>query len=165
MGKHYISLGDFNKKHLYIVYAIIFLSLKNILSGVNYNYTFKEVFSEGARENFSSFALINNTFCYIGTFFLSLIFYNIELKTTETKNKNINSKNLEWQNSINEYILIRKKNKSENSIYWILFVIFLWNIEENAIQIFSILKDLDFWMIEIIIKKTPIFKSNSQSCF
>ena len=153
MGKQYISLGHFNKKHLYIVYSIIFLLSKDILSGVNYNYSFKEVFSEGARENFSSFALINNTFCYIGTFFLSFIFYNIELKSslTEATNKNINPKNLEWQNSINDYILFRKKNKSENSIFWILFVIFLWNIEENAIQIFNILKDLDFWMIEIII--------------
>ena len=31
------------------------------------------------------------------------------------------------------------------------FIIFLWIVEEHLIEIFSILKDLDFWMIEIII--------------
>ena len=34
---------------------------------------------------------------------------------------------------------------------FLYFIIFLWIIEEHLIELFSVLKDLDFWMIEIII--------------
>ena len=34
-------------------------------------------------------------------------------------------------------------------MFWLIIV--LWIVEEHLIELFSILKDLDFWMIEIII--------------
>ena len=158
MGKSFISFGNFSKKHLYIVYSIIFLIAKDILTGYNYNYSFKELYSQGARENFAKYALVNNVFCYMGTFILSFIFFIIEQKRNISKSNNILAEKKtiidnESHSSKIEYIHTPKKNLyfSQNFIYGILFVIFLWIIEENAIQIYSFLKDLDFWMVEIII--------------
>ena len=158
MGKPFISFGNFSKKHLYIVYSIIFLIAKDILTGYNYNNCFKEVYSSATSENFSIHALVNNIFCYMGTFILSFIFFIIEQKRNISHSNSIldkQNKKTEIQlHSLKiEYIHTPKKNLyfSQNTIYGILFVIFLWIVEENAIQIYSFLKDLDFWMIEIII--------------
>ena len=156
-----ITLGEFNKKYLYIVFSIISLILTDILSGFNYNNSFVEVIKdEKALENFSKNTLIKHIFCYIGTLISSIILYKYENKKSNTEsyeheldeekmiNKN-NKKDLKF-----EYIHTPKINFvffSKNTIYWILFIIFLWVFEEHAIQLHSFLKDLDFWMIEIII--------------
>ena len=70
----YISLGKFNKNHIYIILSIICLILRDIISGYNYNDSFQEVIPIKAQENFSEHNLINHIFCYIGTVILSLIF-------------------------------------------------------------------------------------------
>ena len=40
---------------------------------------------------------------------------------------------------------------SKNTLLCFIFFIFIWIIVEHLIEIFSFLKDLDFWMVEIII--------------
>jgi hypothetical protein len=47
-------------------------------------------------------------------------------------------------------------------MFWLIIV--LWIVEEHLIELFSILKDLDFWMIEIIILSifnSKMFKSKT----
>ena len=155
----YISLGKFNKNHIYIILSIICLILRDIISGYNYNDSFQEVIPIKAQENFSEHNLINHIFYYIGTFILSLIFYIVETRNNsrnsinalKKKDKKISDKDLLDDNII--YIRPERENItfSKNFIYWFILLIFLWIIEEHLIEIYSILKDLDFLAIEIII--------------
>ena len=46
---------------------------------------------------------------------------------------------------------IKNNYNLELSIFSFLFIIILWIVEEHLIEICGILKDLDFWMIEILI--------------
>ena len=153
-----ISLGSFNPNYKYILYSILALIIKDTLNGYNYNFSFVEVFRKGAFENFTQHSLITHIFCYIGTFFFSIILYKIEISKNqihslenEEKEKNLHKKELISKKFY--YIHNPKKNLyfSNKTTYWILFVITLWIFEEHAILIYNILKDLDFWMIELII--------------
>ena len=146
MGE-YISFAKFNKNHLYIVYSIIFLILKDVVFGYNYNDSFKPLFSDQAYENFSEHYLIKNVLCYVITFFISLFFYCRERKKLGRKsfNKLLQSAKIKYFQFNNKNIFFTKTN------IVLILIIFLWILDENLIQIFSFLKDLDFWMIEIII--------------
>ena len=156
----YISFAKFNKKHLYILYSILFLILKDFSFGYNYNDSFEPFFKasgEKANENFSEHYLIKNILCYIFTFILSLILYVIErIKIGKNlTNKSENGDNALVSPSFSQIKYIHHVSKniylSNKSILFYLFIIFMWILEENLIQLFSVLKDLDFWMIEIII--------------
>ena len=161
----YISLGKFNKNHLYIVYSIFFLILKDVITGYNYNNSFLEVFSQGSQENFSQHIIIHDIFCYLYTFIMSLFLYRKEIKyfgensLIEDNNKENKPTKHNKHNSVYKikYIhldhnkVINNVKYSKNSIYFFIFFIFLWIAEEQLIEIYSILKDLDFWMIELII--------------
>ena len=142
-----ITFAKFNQRHRYIVYSIIFLILKDVVFGYNYNDSFKSLFSEEAYENFSENYLIKNILCYIVTFFISLFFYWRERKKLGRKslNKRLTTHKI-------KYFQFNYKNSlfSKTSLMSILIII-LWILDELLIQIFSFLKDLDFWMIEIII--------------
>jgi hypothetical protein len=74
MGQ-YISLGKFNKYHLYILFGIITLIFKDIIYGYNYNESFATPISDGAKENFFEFNLIKHTYCYLITMIFSGILY------------------------------------------------------------------------------------------
>ena len=152
----YISFAKFNKKHLYIVSSILFLILKDVAFGYNYNDSFKPLFADHAYENFSEHYLIKNIFCYIVTFIFSLILYMIE-KRNLRKSLNIsqNDDNSSPISSKSKIKYIHNDAKyiylSNKSLLFFLFIVFMWILNENLINIFSFLKDLDFWMIEIII--------------
>jgi len=159
--RQYISLGKFNKHHIHILYGIIFLILKDIIYGYNYNDSFITPISDGAKENFFEFNLIKHIFCYLITMIFSGILYKYKtnklapdlsqimpLKLTITSTKKENES--EISSDISAFIV---KNEKINpySKKFLCFIIFLWIIDEHLIELFSILKDLDFWMIEIII--------------
>ena len=143
----FISFSKFNKNHLYIVYSIIFLILKDIAFGYNYNDSFKPLFSDQAYENFSEHYLIKNILCYLVTFFISLFFYCRERKKLgkKTFNKLIQGPKINYFQFNNKNIFFTKTTLLS------VLIIILWIIDELLIQIYSFLKDLDFWMIEIII--------------
>ena len=156
----YISFAKFNKKHLYILYSILFLILKDFSFGFNYNDSFEPLIKasdEKANENFSEHFLIKNILCYIFTFIFSLILYVFERKKIEKnlKNKSENGDNALVSPSFSQIKYIHHVSKniylSNKSILFLLFIIFMWILNENLLHLFSILKDLDFWMIEIII--------------
>ena len=160
----YIGLGQLNKNHIYIILSIICLIIKDIISGYNYNDSFIEVLSIEAHENFGTYNLINHIFCYIGTFILSIILYILEMnylkkpeKTNESNNslkegKSLLNKKLSSDSKI-VYIHHKVTNMtfSKNTFYCFIFLIFIWIVEEHLIEIYTFLKDLDFWMLEIII--------------
>jgi hypothetical protein len=143
----FISFAKFNKNHLYIVYSIIFLILKDVAFGYNYNDSFKPLFSDQAYENFSEHYLIKNILCYIVTFLISLFFYYRERNKLGRKSFNnlLQSPKFKYFQFNSKNIIFTKTNLVS------IFIISLWIIDELLIQIFSFLKDLDFWMIEIII--------------
>ena len=111
-----------------------------------------------AYENFSEHYLIKNILCYLTIFILSLILYKIERNNLERNSliKIKNGGNSSFSSSSStaiKYIHNAGNNAylSNKSFFKFLFILFLWILDENLIQIFSFLKDLDFWMIEIII--------------
>ena len=151
MGK-FISLGKINKYFIYILLSVIFLIFNKVLYGYNHNGSFEEVklFKDDA---FSDHILIHYIFSYFGTFLLGILFYKIQIYKNKSSNANSKVNN---KRSSSEIELIFNKNdlnyNSDNLYLHILLTIFLWVLEEHLIDIHSkVLKDLDFWMIELII--------------
>ena len=73
------NFGRFKNNHKYIIYSIIGLIAKDIISGYNTNDCFKHVIpTNNSLEYFAEHHLINHFFCYVGTFILSLIFHHKE---------------------------------------------------------------------------------------
>ena len=124
----YISFAKFNRKHLYIIFSITFLILKDVAFGYNYNDSFDPLFHDQSYENFSEHYLIKNILCYVVTFILSFFLYMIERRNlgrdTLKKNKyENNTPNI----SSNKYIHNNGKivYLSNNTLLYFLFIIFL----------------------------------------
>ena len=164
-----IALGQLNKNFKYILLSITFRILNDLLYGFNYSDNiFKNVklFPGGQQKYFSQHYIVHQIFNYIGTFFISICFCKYELNSDANKikreskatNKNDNSVGssasldngttikLIYNSSIVDYF------EKKNSIIKYLIIIFLWILEEQCLKIFIFgLKDLDFWMIELLI--------------
>ena len=85
----WISFGRFKNNHKYIIYSIIGLIAKDIISGYNYNDCFKQVIPiNHSREYFAEHHLINHFFCYTGKLILSIIFHLKEKKILQKLKKN-----------------------------------------------------------------------------
>ena len=160
MGQ-YITLGKYNKKHLYIIFGILTLILKDTIYGYNYNESFATPISDGAKEILFEFNLIKHIFCYLVTMIFSGFLYKnrtnkfepdlsqlMPLKLTITSTYSDNQSDIFTNDSI---VIVKNQKVNAYSKKFLCFIIFLWILEEHLIEIFSILKDLDFWMIEIII--------------
>ena len=138
MGK-YISCGRINKYYGYIFLSIFFMNLQDFILGVNYNNSFQNI-------NIPDFSgvhnIIHDLFGFILTFFSSLIIYKCKIK----KHKSI---------LINETESVQKQKEEEHSkkhLIKLLLIIILWVIQEQLIQIYiDTLKNLDFWMLQLII--------------
>ena len=157
-----ISCGGCNKYFIYILLTIFFKIVNDSLYGFNYNDSFEDVkiFNTHTQDYFSWHSLIHQIFGYIGTIILSIFFYQYELtvskkegieRVTNTSKTN-NKKNIKINlihNNAEDNIDI----KSDKSSFIIcLLVIFLWINEEQLIDLYNLaLKDLDFWMFELLI--------------
>ena len=158
-----ISLGKFNKNHIYIILSIICLIFNDIISGYNYNDTFIAIFDNNTHEKFGEHNLINHIFCYIGTFLLSTILYIKEMnflrknkkpnnKMKKEKDKQLdNKKDLKISYIHNSFNSVKDIAFSKKTLFCFISLMFIWIIEEHLFELYSILKDLDFWMVEIII--------------
>ena len=164
-----ITLGLLNKNFKYILLSITFRILNDFLYGFNYSDNiFKNVklFPGGQQKYFSQHYIVHQIFNYIGTFLISICFYKYKLNSETNKikreskatNKNDNSVasstsndngttfKLIYNSSIVDYF------EKKNSVIKYLIIIFLWILEEQSLKIFIFgLKDLDFWMIELLI--------------
>jgi hypothetical protein len=135
----YISCGRINKYYGYIFLSVFFLLLQDFPFGANYNNSFQELNIFNLPCDHS---IIHDLFGYIFTFFSSLIVYKIKIK----KHKNILINESE---SIQE---LKEEEHSKKHLSKLLFIIILWVIEEKLIQLYmNTLKNLDFWMLELII--------------
>ena len=106
-------------------------------------------------KKFSEHFLINNIFSYSFTFILSFILYKIERKNLGRNS--LKEKDNEENSSLSTIKYIHNVSNnvylSNKALLLFLIIILLWIIIENLIKLFSFLKlkDLDFWMFEIII--------------
>ena len=159
----YISIGEWNNYYYYILFSALFISFNSSLYTINHNNSFIDFRFppfDINKKYFSNHIFIHQTFNYFGTFILGIIFFQIEAyksqrENTELINKQIN--NEDQENKSNSKIrLIYKKFEQiyykKNSFLFLLLIITLWVFYEQFIQIYNkLLKDLDFWMIELLI--------------
>ena len=127
-----ISIGKFNNNYKYILLSILFLLLKNMAFGINYNSSFVEIklFPDEGKSYFSKHQYIHLIFCYFFTLIFGIIHSSIELI---------------HQNTETLYF-------STSSFLNLLFTIFLWVIMDFFMDFYTrTLKDLDFWFFELLI--------------
>ena len=153
-----ISFGNLNKYFIYILLSVIFHIFNESLYGFNYHESFIDVklFNTSTQDYFSWHNLIHQIFGYIGTFIIAFFFnkYEIKVSKRERRKSFSNSPNQEKQNI--QITLIHNDDENSNisncTIIICLFIIFLWIIEEQLIDTYGLaLKDLDFWMLELLI--------------
>ena len=157
--KKCISFGEFNKYYIYILLTIFFLLLNDSLYGFNYVDIFEDVkiINTDTQQYFSFHHLIHQIFNYFGTCILGFIFYKYEKKISKRElNKSGSNIPKEEKKRKNHIVLIHnngeKKINTKSNYFLLLFIIFLWILEEQLIDIYSYaLKDLDFWMVELLI--------------
>lgn len=158
-----ISCGKSNNIHYrYIILSIIFKIINNFLYGYNYNRnTFVElkILSSDTQKLLSNHHLIHQIFHYFGTFLISLILDIYEKKNSIKEIKSIKDSltNKKIRRST-KIILIHNKSMAEeqiisNDLYKTCIIISLiWILEELFLDLYIyILKDLDFWMLELLI--------------
>ena len=105
--------------------------------------------------------MILQFFCYLGTLIIAIICFLIEKKSIKKEIVKVTKKRpIILENSNEDSLsqdLIEYENKvidySKFPLKKFLIITFLWILSEQIINNFfsKILKDLDFWMIEIII--------------
>ena len=160
-----ISCGELNIHIKYILYTISFQILYYCLFGLKFGDLFEEVkiFSfNDKQESFAKHMFIHLIFNHIGILFISLIFLKKEknlvnkslknsLKSSSNSNNGENNQTL--RNS--QIVLFHNdsyKNKKRNIYFNYLTIIFLWVAVELTMEIYLFaLKDLDFWMLELLI--------------
>jgi len=163
----YISFAKFHKKHLYILFSLVFLISKDVAFGYEYNNSFISSSQDQDKNNPSNHFLINNILSYIFTIILSFVLYKIERKNLGRNS--FKEKGTE-ENSLLPKIkyIYNDSNKaylSNNTLLFFLFIIFLWILYENLFKIFWFLKELDFWMVEIIIISYMMSKMFKEKIF
>ena len=141
MGK-LIICGRINKYYGYIILPTIFLLLQDIAFGANYNNSFHDTKLFGTSKKYNT---IHFLYCYIFIFLASFIFF-FKCKDKEKKSENLLSKKTE---KVEEK---KGQNNTKHSFLKFLIIIMLWVIEEQLKDLyFNTLKNLDFWMFELII--------------
>ena len=159
MGK-YISCGKFNNYNYYIILIFIFDLLNDSLYGFNYIDLFDDLklINTKTQLYFSWHHIIHQMFNYFGTLIFAFCFYRYEKHSSksEAERKSPNTSN---QDNINNIQLILIHNNLDDDLgqqdinfYICLLIILIWVIEEQLFDIYNYaLKDLDFWMVEILI--------------
>ena len=91
-----ISLGEYNGNYKYILLSAIFLMIYTIAFGMNYNNIFTDIkffpLSKETEKKFKKNYFIRQIFCYLMTFFLSLILYKYEMNKSKRESNKIKSK-------------------------------------------------------------------------
>ena len=161
MGK-FISFGEINHNLKYILILVACSNLTSFLYGYNFYGTFKNVriLSKWDNNNFASHFYIHQIFNHLGVVLFSIIFYAIEQYNIKTELKKSASdpsykiKNKQRNNS-NRIILIHndeKKNINNKTVIFYFVLIFLLIIVELLVNLYDyFFKNLDFWMIELLI--------------
>ena len=137
-----------NKNYVYIIYLTIAYLINSCIYYFNMNHTFETI--NISSEAFVSHNFIHRFFSFVGTFIISICFYQCEKyyskseKNEEAKNKKDNK----------HYLIYNDYDNNLNNIEFILFYLFIvisWVSIDYIIEYYIIIfKDLDFWMFESI---------------
>ena len=159
MGK-YISCGKFNNYFYYIIFTFFFDLLNDALYGFNYIDMFNEmkIIKSDTQNYFSWHHLIHQIFNYFGTFVFAYCFEKYEIRSSRREQERLSPNPPTPDNNNNIQIILIHNDIDDlddhqySNNWMILLIIFLWVLEEQLIDIYSYaLKDLDFWMVELII--------------
>ena len=134
-----ISCGEIEQDFSYILYKIIFNLLYDCIYGFNYNQSFKDIVF--FKNNLSEQKLVRYFFNYIAiTVVGSVIYYKFSVEHQLSES----NKGLIYYNAEDE---MRSDEVTRSAI----IVYILWIFEEQLIELmYHILKDLDFWMLELL---------------
>jgi hypothetical protein len=155
MGK-LITFGKLNNYYKYIGFSIIFKMINELLYGINYS-TLDEI--RIISKLFSKHLLVHQMVNYMGTILISFlcdIYYSRQQKLNG-KDKVTPSEENRSHSSSSHIILIHNSNAEEEILRDdltkpVLIIIFLWIFESHLLELFILcLKDLDFWMLELLI--------------
>ena len=155
MGK-YISFGKWNHYYKYPFLAIFFTLLYDIIKGVNYENIFRtiQIFGQ-SKINFSSHNYIHQIFNYLVLFIFSLIFHIN--KSYSYKEDSLNTSSSSDSSSRHSKITLihndlLNDSKDSNLVYIYTLTIFIFVLSEQFLFLYGgTIKDLDFWMFEIVI--------------
>ena len=145
--KKWISCEKINKYIILMIFVCVISYINNdFCFGFNYNDMFTEInlnkffFKDDSRHH----RLIEPIFNYFGTILfgiLLLLFEKLFSKNKARKEKNTRIKLIYYDN----------ESLTKRSVFYLLLMIIIWIIDENLITIISeLLKDLDFWFLELI---------------
>jgi hypothetical protein len=164
---NYITFGKWNKHYKYLIFITISTIVKHYCYGYNYNNSLYSIFHEQskANENFVQHNYINHLFSYFGLFITSSIVYYLEKNRSKSedinysKSQGLNASLSDAGSEQNDIKYLHDNNKTHVDIYYyssslmVFFValIFIWVLLKHLIDLFGILKGLDFWMVELII--------------
>ena len=134
------SLGGKTKIYLDIILTIFFKILYNCSYQLDYNKTFREIrlINTETQKELISHYFIHCFYCSIGIFFISIIFYRYNLKNNK--------------DDLRKTIIEPNENNSKKTLAILLIITILLNFEEIIIILYQFsLKNLDFWMLELLI--------------
>ena len=153
--RKYISFGYFKSSFKYLFFFIFFQLINDILYGHNHNESFKiaKLFNDPVQNSLSKHRILHSTFSYLGTSILAFIYYRYEKNTYGTQLTEYESKKDKRHSRITLLHYDGVKDfKTKKSLFIFLIIIFLWIFQEQLVNLFMhSLKDLDFWMVEILI--------------
>ena len=161
----FLSCGKWNKYYVYILLLAIFDVSKDCLYSLAYNNSFIGFYSHKNdifQDELAKHQTIHDLFNYVMTIILGFIFYKSEVITIK---RDFSKKQFEKDNNSSKMILIYNSEKDEENKerdkpgIGLFFILIIWIIMEHLFSLYnSILKDLDFWMIEIIILSFIMYK-------
>lgn len=151
----YISCGKFNKYYYFILLTFLFDLINDSLYGFNYMDIFEEfkIINTKTQQKLSWHHIIHQIFNYIATYIFAYFFnkyenYSSQTGTLETINDS-NKDSLKIELIHNDFEYLEQNN---HNFLICLLIIIIWVFAELFIDIYIYaLKDLDFWMIELII--------------
>ena len=176
----YIKCHKFNKYFIFILLTSFFRYFNSCILSYNFNNYFSDVsfvnfldgrFGINRQFNLSNFRIVEFFFKYFATLFFSFFTRIYELKITHTSPRKffkyrdsfaetqiklgqLSKEEYKGDNDVKENFLSKFKNYLliNTSIWLYIFISLIWVAEEITMFVFfDILKDLDFWFIEIYI--------------
>ena len=147
--KKCVTCEKINKSLLLILLAVVILYLINYsIFGFNYNDIFSElninkfIFDDNSKRH----RLMEGTFNYLGTIIMGTIFFLFQ-KFIIRKQK---VKKVERSFLDKSLIHYNIESLSKQNIFYLLLMVIIWVINNYLLEIFGdILKDLDFWFLEL----------------
>ena len=155
-----ISFGSFNKNSIYIFLATFFAILTNYIFGYDFNnsFVFLKLFQTETQLNLSRHSIIHDFFCYITVLIISFCLHKYEIKANRRESHiNIEKSKCLIDSKKSSPIELIHNDSGEDlfqkSPYIVIFIIALWVFQKFLLDFYykSGLRDLDYWMFELII--------------